>query len=89
MIIIGISLTSYEYFLSKKNYAFEYMNNKLYLSSSEMPEYLESEDEEGETTEEDTYDEDLTVEQITQNTNNQNNNDCNTNWDTHKNSLCN
>ena len=77
MIIIGISLTSYEYFLSKKNYAFEYMNNKLYLSSSEMPEYLESEDEEGETTEEDTYDEDLTVEQITQNTNNQNNNDNN------------
>ena len=61
IIIIGISLTSYEYFLSKKNYAFEYMNNKLYLSSSEMPEYLEPEDGEGVTTDEDTYDEDLTV----------------------------
>lgn len=74
IIIIGISLTSYEYFLSKKNYAFEYMNNKLYLSSSEMPEYLEPEDEEGVTTDEDTYDENLTVEEITQNTNNQNTN---------------
>lgn len=75
VILIGISLTSYEYFLAKKSFAFEYMNNKLYLSSSEMPEYLESEeDEEGVTTDEDTYDEDLTVEEITNNTNNQNNN---------------
>ena len=73
IIIIGISLISYEYFLSKRNYAFDYMNNKLYLSSSEMPEYLESnEDEEGVTTDEDTYDEDLTVEEITNNTNNTN-----------------
>lgn len=71
IIILGISLISYEYFLSKRNYAFDYMNNKLYLSSSEMPEYLESnEDEEGVTTDEDTYDEDLTVEEITNNTNN-------------------
>ena len=48
IIIIGISLISYEYFLSKRNYAFDYMNNKLYLSSSEMPEYLESNEDEEE-----------------------------------------
>lgn len=70
IILLGISLTSYEYFLAKKSYAFEYMNNKLYLSANEMPELLE---EEGETTDEDTYDEELTVEEITNNTNNQEN----------------
>lgn len=70
IILLGISLTSYEYFLAKKSYAFEYMNNKLYLSSNETPEFIE---EEGITTDEDTYDEDLTVEEITNNTNNQNN----------------
>jgi len=42
------------------------MNNKLYLSSSEMPEYLESEeDEEGVTTDDDNFEEDITVEEIT------------------------
>lgn len=74
-IILGISLISYEYFLAKRDYAFDYMNNKLYLSSNEMPDYLESnEDEEGVTTDEDTYDEDLTVEEVSNNTNNNNNN---------------
>lgn len=75
IIILGISLISYDYFLAKRSYAFDYMNNKLYLSSSEISEYLESEeDEEGVTTDEDTYDDDLTVEEITNNTNNKSNN---------------
>ena len=69
-IILGISLISYEYFLAKRDYAFDYMNNKLYLSSSEIPEYVEPEDEEGVTTDEDTFDEELTVETIKTNTQN-------------------
>lgn len=73
ILILGISLFSYDYLLAKKAYAFEYMNNKLYLSSNEIPEYLEEEEEEGVTTDEDTYDEDLTVEEISENTNNNNN----------------
>ena len=73
IIILGISLISYEYFLAKRDYAFDYMNNKLYLSSSEMPEYIEStEGEEGEITDTDTYDENLTVGEIANSTNNTN-----------------
>jgi len=80
IIILGISLISYEYFLSKRNYAFDYINNKLYLSSSEMPEYLDSnEDEEGVTTDADTYDENLIVDEITNNTNDATTNTNNTN----------
>lgn len=72
-IILGISLISYEYFLAKRDYAFDYMNNKLYLSSSEMPEYIEAtEDEEGETTLEETQEDDTDIEEETNNTNNQN-----------------
>lgn len=74
ILILGISLFSYDYFEAKKTYAFEYMNNKLYLSSNEIPEYLDDEDEEGVTTDEDTYDENLTIEEITENTNNPSNN---------------
>ncbi len=73
IIILGISLISYEYFLSKREYAFDYMNNKLYLSSSEMPEYIETtEDEEGETPLEDTQEDDTYIEEETNNINNQN-----------------
>lgn len=75
VIILGISLISYEYFLAKKDYAFDYMNNRLYLSSSEMPEYLDSnEDEKGDLIIDSTYDENLTIEEITNNVNNENNN---------------
>jgi len=71
ILILGISLISYEYFLKKRNYAFNYMNNKLYLSSSELPEYLESEEDlEVKTTDEDTHDENLTIEETSNNTNN-------------------
>ncbi len=86
IIILGISLISYEYFLAKRNYAFDYMNNKLYLSSSEMPEYIETaEDEEGVTTDDDTYDEDLTIEEPTNNTNSQNKPTNTTNKENNKN----
>lgn len=68
-IILGISLVSYEYFLAKRNYAFDYMNNKLYLSSSEIPEYIEQEEGEEIKTEEESYDKDLTVENNTNSTN--------------------
>ena len=86
ILILGISLFSYDYLQAKKAYAFEYMNNKLYLSSNEIPEYLEEqEEEEGVTTDEDTYDENLTVEEITNNTNNNNNNNNNNNKKNKKN----
>lgn len=86
IIILGISLISYEYFLAKRNYAFDYMNNKLYLSSSEMPEYIETtEDEEGVTTDDDTYDEDITIEEPTNNTNSQNKPTNTTNKENNKN----
>jgi len=70
VLVLGISLITFEYFTAKKTYAFDYMNNKLYLSSSEIPEYVEVEDEEGVTTEE------VVVEQqpSTQNNNNNSNN---------------
>lgn len=85
IIILGISLLSYEYFLSKRDYAFNYMNNKLYLSSSEMPEYIETtEDEEGVTTNDDIQ-EDLTNEETTNNTNNQNKPTNTTNKENNKN----
>ena len=80
-IILGISLVSYEYFLAKRNYAFDYMNNKLYLSSSEMPEYIEQEEGEEEIATEESNDEDLTVENNSNSTNSTNNssNDNNSN----------
>ena len=85
IIILGISLLSYEYFLSKRDYAFNYMNNKLYLSSSEMPEYIETtEDEEGVTTNDDIQ-EDLTNEETPNNTNNQNKPTNTTNKENNKN----
>ncbi len=74
ILLLGISLFSYDYFQSKKSYAFEYMNNKLYLSSSEMPDF--EEDEKGVVTEDVTNDEEITKEKIKEdvnkgNTNNQ------------------
>ena len=45
IIIVGISLVSYNYFLEKKDYAFEYMYEKIYLKSSETPEEIEGEEE--------------------------------------------
>lgn len=77
-IILGISLVSYEYFLAKRNYAFDYMNNKLYLSSSEIPEYIEQEEGEEEIKTEESYDEDLTVENNTNSTNSANSTNNNT-----------
>lgn len=76
ILVLGISLISFEYFTAKKTYAFDYMNNKLYLSSSEMPEYVELEDEEGVTTEEETEEEEVEEQQTTtpQNNNNNSNN---------------
>ena len=41
IIVLGLSLISYNYFLEKRDYAFEYMNEKLYLANSETPEYIE------------------------------------------------
>lgn len=71
IILIGISFVSYEYFLTKKNYAFDYMNNKLYLSSNEMPEFLD-EIEIKEEQEESNKKEEITNSNQ-QNNNNQNN----------------
>ena len=70
ILILGISLLSHDYVMAKKSYAFDYMNNKLYLSSSENPDYIDSEEEEGVTSDEDTYDDNLNVKKIEQNTNN-------------------
>ena len=41
ILILGISLISYNYFLEKKDYAFDYMNEKFYLSQNEIPDYIE------------------------------------------------
>ena len=69
ILILGISLFSYDYFKAKKSYAFEYMNNKLYLSYSEIPEYLDfEEDEKGVTTD------NLTVEKKEETVNKKNSN---------------
>ena len=67
ILLLGISLFSYDYFQSKKSYAFEYMNNKLYLSSSEMPDF--EEDEKGVVTEDVTNDKEVTKEKIKENVN--------------------
>ena len=67
ILLLGISLFSYDYFQSKKSYAFEYMNNKLYLSSSEMPDF--EEDEKGVATEDVTNDKEITKEKIKENVN--------------------
>ena len=40
ILILGISLISNNYFLEKKDYAFDYMNDKIYLTKNEMPEYI-------------------------------------------------
>ena len=45
ILILGISLISNNYFLEKKDYAFDYMNDKIYLTKNEMPEYIEDESE--------------------------------------------
>ena len=41
LLILGITLISYNYFLEKKDYAFNYMSEKIYLSENEIPEYIE------------------------------------------------
>lgn len=73
ILVLGISFVSFEYFIAKKTYAFDYMNNKLYLSSNEMPEYVEIEDEE-EIPEEEIEEEEVVEEQPQPPKNNQNNN---------------
>ena len=39
LLILGISLISYNYFLEKKDYAFNYMSERIYLSENEIPEF--------------------------------------------------
>lgn len=67
ILLLGISLFSYDYFQSKKSYAFEYMNNKLYLSSSEMPDF--EEDENGVATDDVTSDKEITKDEVKENVN--------------------